>query len=227
MTLKIRTRVLFFAFACSLVFLPPASVSFAEQLLNINRAVEKAASDGVELIADNQFEAGFSATPACNSVEERACAEDTRYSLKSPAFSRLAAVKPVWEIRQWGSRSSFDATATRFGNGYGWATPEKRLVIYPGGRVEMAANGEAEFGGRYPTDGRGGPSLIAGQTIAAPGVYSRDTGSIDEMDRLTFNMQFRLEFEDQNKKAGYDPNRHAMILPVNFTVQNLNESSPG
>ncbi|TCL89877.1 hypothetical protein C8J38_11065 [Rhizobium sp. PP-WC-2G-219] len=139
----------------------------------------------------------------------------------------MANVRPVWELRQWGSRSSFAVGPTQFGNGYGWANLEKRLVLYPNGLVEMAVNGESEFQGKYGEMSRGGPSLIAGQTISAPGPYSRDTGSIKDMKKLIFNMAFRLRYDDVNKKEGYDRNRHAVIFPVNVTIQNLNNQSKG
>lgn len=195
--------------------------------MRINRNLQDSASSGVELIADPRFEAGFSATPACNNPAAKACSEDTRYNLKSPAFPNMADVKPVWELRQWGSRSTLGKDAVKYDDGYAWMTPDKRLAVHTDGRVEMAVNGDSEFQGQYRNEQPSKPSLIAGQTIAAPGSYGRDTGSIDEMTRLEFNLDFRLEFENQNKKRGYDPNRNAVIFPINFTIQNLNEKSPG
>ncbi|NHT77572.1 hypothetical protein G8E10_17805 [Rhizobiaceae bacterium CRRU44] len=225
MSLRISTRALRIAFACSLTLL--SSAASAEQLFNVERTLPPSGSDGVELIADPKFEAGFSATPACNSPEAGACAENTRYDLKSPAYPEMADVKPVWELRQWGSRSSFTADPQKFGDGYGWANLEKRLVLHPGGLVEMAVNGDSEFAGKYGDTSRSAPSLIAGQTISAPGTYSRDTGSIKDMKKLIFNMEFKLPYDDENKKAGYDANRHAILFPVNITIQNLNNKSKG
>ena len=195
--------------------------------MRINRNLQDSASSGVELIADPRFEAGFSATPTCNNPEAKVCSEDSRYNLKSPAFPDMADVKPVWELRQWGSRSSLGRDAVAYEDGYAWMTPEKRIAIHRDGRIEMAVNGESEFQGQYKNGQSSSPSLIAGQTISAPGAYDRDTGSIDEMTRLEFNLDFRLEYEDQNKTQGYDANRNAVIFPINFTIQNLNMKSAG
>ncbi len=222
-----QIRFIIFRAALSLAVLSPSSAAWAEQLMQINRNLQEDASTGVELIADNKFEAGFAATPACNSPEEKACAEDKRYELKSPAFPNMAEVKPVWELRQWGSQSTFSNPAVKYGEGYAWTTADKRLVIYPGGRVEMAANGESEFNSEYRNERPSKPSLIAGQSIAGPSPYSRDTGSVADMKRLIFNVDFRKLYEDQNIQAGYDPKQNAMIFPINFTIQNLNTESKG
>lgn len=222
-----HTRSLIFRTALAFAFLSPSSASWAEQLMQINRDLQDGASSGVELIADPGFKAGFSATPACNSPTAKACAENTRYNLKSPAFPDMADVKPVWELRQWGSRSTLGKDAVAYEDGFAWMTPDKRLAIHPDGRVEMAVNGESEFQGQYRNGQPASPSLIAGQSISGPGPYYRDTGSIDEMTRLEFNLDFRLEYENQNKKRGYDAGRNAVIFPINFTVQNLNTKSSG
>jgi hypothetical protein len=133
----------------------------------------------------------------------------------------------VWDLRQWGSRSTFSATPVKYGDGYAWITSDKRLAVYPGGRIEMAVSGESEFGGQYRDEQPSKPSLIAGQNIAAPGLYSRDTGPLTGMSRLVFNVEFKKDYDDQNRRQGYDPNRHAMIFPINFTVQNLRNGSEG
>ncbi|SER56933.1 hypothetical protein [Rhizobium sp. NFR03] len=224
MATQIR-RIAFATFvAFSLLALPSAA---AERLFPVSQDLQKGSTNGVELIADNQFETGFSATPACNSPEEKECADNTRYVLKSPAFPNMADVKPVWDLRQWGSRSTFGAVPIKYGEGYAWITPDKRLVVYPGGRIEMAVSGESEFGGQYRNEQPSKPSLIAGQNIAAPGLYHRDTGSLSGMSKLVFNVDFKKDYDDQNRKHGYDPNRNAMIFPVNFTVQNLKDGSEG
>ncbi|MCD7109654.1 hypothetical protein LRX75_11415 [Rhizobium sp. DKSPLA3] len=222
-----RRQVRLLMFGALLTLASPAQ-THADQLLDLNKAeTVKSATAGEELIGDPTFSAGFSATPKCNSPTERACADDKRYRLKLPSYPKLAAIKPVWEIRQWGSRSSFLPEAKKFGSGYGWETPDKRLVVYPDGAIEMAVNGDSEMEGQYDNKRPSKPSLIAGQTIAAPGDYSRDTGSLHEMSQLIFNLDFRLMYENQNKKNGYDPKLNAFSLPVNFTIQNLNNKSSG
>jgi hypothetical protein len=199
----------------------------SEQLLEVNRNLQADASHGVELIADNKFQAGFLAKPPCNDLAEKGCKEDSRYELKMPEAGRATEVKPVWELGQWGSRSSLPVEGKKQSGGYAWATAEKRLAVYPDGRIEMAVNGESEFQGAYRDEQPAKPSLIAGQTIAAPGDYSRDTGSIADMKRLEFNVEFRLSYGDQNRKQGYNRDRHALIAPINFTIQNLNTKSEG
>lgn len=200
------------------------SPTMAERLLDV---WQLQSGTSMELIADPKFEAGFSVIPACNNPDgNKSCADSNRYTLKDPGRVDMADVTPVWEVAQWGSRSNLSGGA-RFEAGYGWATPDKRLVVFPDGRVELAVSGDSEQGGAYNQDRLAQPNMILQQTIAAPGKYGRSIPSIAEMSKLTFNLDFRKVYDDQNKKTGYNPVKHAIIFPVNFTIQNLNRRSPG
>ncbi|KQW72506.1 hypothetical protein ASD03_30955 [Ensifer sp. Root127] len=202
-----------------------AHPAFAERLMNVWS--HKKPLGGRELIADPDFKAGFLAIRACRNPDgDFLCAKASRYQLKSPDRPDMADVKPVWELAQWGSRSNLGGGG-RFDGGYGWSTPDKRLVVYPDGRVELAVSGDSELGGKYNSNRAALPNLILQQTIAAPGTYGRHIPSLDRMQRLTFNLDFRRVYDDPNKKPGYDTSRHAIIFPVNFTIQNLNRRSPG
>jgi hypothetical protein len=172
----------------------------------------------VELISDPGFAAGVAAIEACEDPNnDPTCAHSPRYDLLPPARS---ATKPRWELAQWGSSSNLDVGRPVEG-GYAWETPHKRLVIFHDGTVELAVNGEDEFESRYPAKRLGIPELILAQEI------NSRAGSVDRMTSLIFNLDFRKVYDQPNRRRGYDPAKHALIFPVNFTVQNKNPASPG
>lgn len=216
-----RLRFLLFVIA---LYVLSSTAGSAEKLLEVWR-IQSGTS--VELIADPKFEAGFSVIPACNSPDaDKTCAEGRRYPLKDPGRTNRTGITPVWEVAQWGSRSNLSGGAS-FEDGYGWATPDKRLVVFPDGRIELAVSGDSEQAGKYNRNRSALPNLILQQTIAAPGKYGRDTPSLAEMNSLIFNLDFRKVYDDQNKKSGYDRETHAIIFPISFTIQNLNRRSRG
>lgn len=218
-------RSITFLFAAAIVTLV-SSTATSERLMDVPK--QDPQTGEIELIADPKFEAGFSVIPACKNPDDDAgCANGNRYLLKAPFLPDLSDVRPVWEAAQWGSRSNLAGDGQFFDDGYGWANPDKRLVVYPDGRVELAVSGEHELGGKYNSDRSALPNLILQQTIAAPGTYGRHTPSLDRMQHLTFNLDFRKTYDDQNKKSGYDRDKHAIIFPVNFSIQNLNGGSAG
>jgi len=183
---------------------------------------------GLELITDPSFAAGFSVIPACVKPDtDPACAAGEKFNLKSPLNLTNEHDRPAWDLAQWGSRTNLQGPPTPYGEGYAWSTETKRLVLYPDGTVEMAVDGAKELDGQYPTDRTSWPSLIASETIAAPGAYGRDVGNVSTMSKLLFNIDFRLLNNDTRIRKGYDPDRDALIAPVNLTVQNLNRSSAG
>ncbi|MDR6899999.1 hypothetical protein [Rhizobium miluonense] len=184
--------------------------------------------NGLELIADPKFTAGFSAIPACNRPDsDAACATGSRYNLRSPAYPQNSSVQPAWDLAQWGSRTNFQETPTPYGVAFAWSTDTKRLAIYPDGTIEMAVDGVRELNGKYLSDRTSWPSLIASETIAAPGAYGRDVGNLTKMTKLLFNLDFRLLNDNVMKRQGYDQSRDALIFPINLTVQNLNRASAG
>lgn len=218
-------RFAFLAIVMAVAVAVKSPKAYTEGHLYVRNATP--AASGVELIADPQFLAGFLVLPACRDPNgDASCGHAPKYLLKSPYFPHMADVKPVWEIAQWGSQSNL-GDGRSFDDGYGWATADKRLVVYRDGMVEMAVNGDSELNGRYRTSEIHLPSLLLSQTVAAPGMFARQVPSVDRMGELLFNLEIRLTFEDQNRKEGYDPNKHALIFPVNFTIQNLNRSNPG
>ncbi len=183
---------------------------------------------GLELITDPSFAAGFSVIPACAKPDtDPACAAGKKYDLKSPLSPLNALDRPAWDLAQWGSRTNFQGSPAPYGGGYAWSTETKRLVLYPDGTVEMAVDGLKELNGQYLTDRTSWPSLIASETIAAPGAYGRDVGSLLAMSKLLFSLDFRLLHNDTGIRKGYDRDRDALIVPINLTVQNLNRASAG
>ena len=184
--------------------------------------------NGLELITDPSFKAGFSAIPACAKPDtDPACAAGKKYDLKSPLSPSNVHDRPVWNLAQWGSRTNLQGTPTPYGAGYAWSTETKRLVLYLDGTVEMAVDGATELNGQYLTDRTSWPSLIASETIAAPGAYGRDVGNLSTMSKLLFNLDFRLLNNDTGIRKGYNRDRDAFIVPINLIVQNLNRTSAG
>lgn len=190
--------------------------------LLIPKNIRENVADEIELIVDPYFSRGVSVIPACkNPDSDPNCANGTPYDIINPYGVRGA--KPLWSLGQWGSRTSLPHTGAYANGGFSYFDATKSLTFAPNGEMILAVNGESEFNGKYGE----GVGLILGHNVSAPGENQHESGTLDQMSSLKFNIDMQLLYSVQNIKPGYDVTKHAVIFPINFTIQNLNRSSPG
>ena len=183
-----------------------------------------------ELILDREFAVGFEVIKNCaNPDKEPECAASPRAVIRNPFHPQHADAKPLWDIAEWGSKANLSGPGTVEGKSVSWANNYKRFVVHPDNRLELAVNAQNEYDGKYPADWekRKWAHLLLGQMIAMPGTYSRPSGSLADMTKLQLSIDVRKVYEDQNKKEGYNPDRHAAFFPISIMVQNLTKDHPG
>ena len=179
---------------------------------------------GIELITDRRFARGFNAQhPVSGAV----------VGTMSPGFASGA---PAWQLGQWGSATSLsDATQTTLASGaVRWEDRYGALIIGPAGAAEadltFRVDAVEEYGGVYRAADatRTWPHLLGEQRLSPPGAEGPGCPPLTELDQLIFSADARLLYDRQNRRAGYDPSRHAAQYLIYFTIQNLRDpAAPG
>ncbi len=182
------------------------------------------AEAATELLVDPHFQRGFTAMDP----DSGAVVGDL-----SPG---LASGDPVWQLGQWGSRTSLsDATPTALASGAVlWEDAYGSLTIGPSGSDEadliLYVNAYEEYGGVYrEADAtETWPHLLGEQRISPPDNPGPGCPPLSEITSLNFSVDARLLFDDRHIGPGYDPDLHAAQYLMYFTVQNLGDpTSPG
>ncbi len=190
--------------------------------LMIDRSIPPNEANEIELINDPYFSQGISVIPACkNPDSDPSCANGAQYVASNP-YGRSGT--PVWSLGQWGSKSSLPRSGAYANGGFSYFDANKSLTFTPNGEVILAVNGMSEFDGAYKNEGIG---FIIGQNVSAPGDNQHESGTLDQLASLKFSIDMQLLYSVQNITTGYNASKHAVIFPINFTIQNLNRNSPG
>ena len=140
---------------------------------------------------------------------------------------------PIWTCAQWSSKSSLiDIVPTIMPNGwYHWENSEKKIYLGPYGEEDydilFGVNSYSEYGGVYRQIGENWPHLLVEQRLSPPGNAGPGCPPLDELGKLNFHLEAKLENDSTIIQEGYDANIHAAQFLIYFTVQNLNTSSPG
>ncbi len=176
-----------------------------------------------ELIADRRFRRGFIPLD-----------QDTGQPEGSMP-SGLCPGDPIWDIAQWDSlgdlsqatRQTLASGAIRWENQYGRITVG--LFQTEEADLAMAVWAYQEYGGQYhtPTPDRKWVHLLAEQRISPPGVTRPGCPPLSSLASLDFYLVAKLLQDDPHYQAGYDSSKHAAQFLIYFTVQNLNQNSPG
>ncbi len=174
-----------------------------------------------ELISDSHFQNGFQVlAPAHPPVVEGIVQFDTTKT-------------PIWTCGQWGSKSSLAGIdPIIMQNGwYHWENSEKHVFMGPHGAEEydllFGVNSYNEYDGVYRQLGESWPHLLVEQRLSSPNTAGPGCPAMDELIKLDFHVEAKLENDSTIIQAGYDTNIHAAQFLIYFTVQNLNLNSSG
>lgn len=174
-----------------------------------------------ELISDSHFQNGFQVlAPVHPPVVEGIVQFDTTKT-------------PIWTCGQWGSKSSLaDIDPITMQNGwYHWENNEKHVFMGPQGAEEydllFGVNSYNEYDGVYRQLGESWPHLLVEQRLSPPNTAGLGCPAMDELIKLDFHVEAKLENDSTIIQAGYDSNIHAAQFLIYFTVQNLNLNSSG
>ena len=174
-----------------------------------------------ELISDTHFQNGFSVLAPTHPPEVQG------------TIGFDSTKTPIWICGQWGSRSSLiDIVSTILPNGwYNWENLDKRIYVGPVGNEEydilFGINSYNEYGGVYRQSGESWPHLLVEQRLSPPDNAGPGSPSLDNLTKLEFRVEAKLENDSTIINAGYDSSIHAAQFLIYFTVQNLNPNSPG
>ncbi len=176
-----------------------------------------------QLIADRRFRRGFIALD-----------QDTHLPSGSMPTGFCQGA-PIWNIAQWDSlgdlsqsqRQTLPSGSVRWSNDYGRVTVG--LLQSADADLALGVWAYQEYGGQYhtPTPDRVWVHLLAEQRISPPGTTRPGCPPISSLESLDFNLVARLLQDIPHYQQGYDPDRHAAQFLIYFTVQNLNQLSPG
>ncbi len=174
-----------------------------------------------ELISDSHFQNGFQVlAPAHPPVVEGIVQFDTTKT-------------PIWTCGQRGSNSSLAGIdPIIMQNGwYHWENSEKHVFMGPHGAEEydllFGVNSYNEYDGVYRQLGESWPHLLVEQRLSSPNTAGPGCPAMDELIKLDFHVEAKLENDSTIIQAGYDTNIHAAQFLIYFTVQNLNLNSSG
>ncbi len=140
---------------------------------------------------------------------------------------------PIWTCGQWGSKSSLiDIEPTVMANGWhNWENSEKKIYMGPDDAEEydiiFGVNSYNEYDGNYRQLGESWPHLLVEQRLSPPSNAGPGCPAMDELTKLDFHVEAKLENDSTIIQTGYDSNIHAGQFLIYFTVQNLNPTSPG
>lgn len=179
--------------------------------------------DPKELIADRHFTRGFIALDPNTST------------LLGPMNPGFAPGNPVWHLAQYSSPISLDTVTpvTLPSGAKRWETQYSAVTIGPYGSAEadlsLRLQAYEVYGGVYftPTATKAWVHLLGEERISDPGAEGPGCPPLTQVGSLNFSVEARLIYDEQNKRSGYDPAKHASSYLMYFTVQNLNNSSPG
>ena len=179
---------------------------------------------GVELLADVNYTQGFDVIPACP-FDPATCAKAPRYRLYNP-FSTAPNKSASWQMAQWASRSNITTNGTFVDDGKSkgmqWVTEDKRFILFQDGRLQLAVNGDHEYGDKYKAPDAPWVHLLIQQDIGIAG----GALPLSQVSELRWNLNVQLLYMDQHIQPGYDPNLHAAIFPLYMTIQNLAQGDP-
>ena len=178
-----------------------------------------------ELISDAHFQNGFNV-----------------FNQKSPPDNPVkidgqlkydSTTKPIWDCAQWSSKSSIiGVSPTILDNGwFHWENSEKKIYMGPVGEEDydllFGVNSYYEYSGVYRKLGESWPHLLVEQRLSPPYTAGPGSPSMDNVTKLDFHVEAKLENDSTIIHNGYDSNIHAAQFLIYFTLQNLNPNSAG
>lgn len=93
--------------------------------------------------------------------------------------------------------------------------------------ILFGINSYNEYDGVYRQLGESWPHLLVEQRLSPPSNAGPGCPAMDELTKLNFHVEAKLENDSTIIQSGYDSNIHAAQFLIYFTVQNMNPSSPG
>ncbi|MCC6682385.1 MAG: hypothetical protein IT445_15905 [Phycisphaeraceae bacterium] len=171
----------------------------------------------VQLIPDPSFQRGVQVKkPAGGEVQG---------ALIFPGATRAPL---LWSLAQWNSKTTLaDADRQPLDDDmYQWADPMKHVILGPTAvadyKLELAVNGDHEYGGVYRKTGQPWAHLLVEQNIAAPGgEWAKRVPWLSEVRALKFHLNAKLVHDDPNIKPGFDRRIHGSQFNIYFTIQKL------
>ena len=144
-----------------------------------------------------------------------------------------STTKPIWDCAQWSSKSTIiGISPTLLDNGWNhWENGEKKIYMGPVGKEDydllLGVNSYNEYDGVYRQLGESWPHLLVEQRLSPPNTAGPGSPSMDNVAKLDFHVETKLENDSTIIHSGYDSNIHAAQFLIYFTLQNLNPNSSG
>jgi len=187
-------------------------------LLLFTLALGAEIAQAVELIADPSFNEGFTAKDRAGKQQVIQWKKDR---------------PPVWDVAQHYSKNSITDPQwlSLRSNGLTFRGACQIFIAHPeegGADIIMGVNAFKEFGGIYRKNGEPWPHEYVSQRISNPkGHLGSTSPQLSEIEHIDLSLDMRLLYDRSHQSIGYNPQLHAALFLLFFTVQNLNPHSKG